>query len=297
MSNPMAIKFAGADDVDLARNDEPKLVPVFNYSRAFVTPTIAETVLTLIKNAAARRGTPVGGQIPEWVEGENGEVLPRNRLGTTTEVAEYYTRISSFPRRIRIPSLSRRLHNMRTLGDPLRMGTSNLETSSGRLPPGSWVAVGNHWRCGAGYLHGPSHRVGMSGVIVRDIRCGGNPIIFPLFASSILAHMSQSLPGQVPTHSPPRAVVCRWLGKCVAIASAIGILLVCFFHVTGMFNDCFCNSTTFDKRGHWVVFKGINDTLDPGLVKSRISGLVMAFFSSILFGFSMYMGLPPRRHD
>ena len=95
----MAIEFAGADDVDPARDDELKPVPVFNYLRAFVTPTIAEIALKMMKNAAAnaRRGIPVGGRVPEWVDNKNSEVLPKNRLGTTAEVAEYCTRIIELP--------------------------------------------------------------------------------------------------------------------------------------------------------------------------------------------------------
>ena len=99
-SNPVAIKFAEADDLDLARDDELKSAPVFNYSRAFVTPMTAEILLKMMKNAAAnaRQRIPVGGGIPEWMEGENGEVHPQNRLGTTTEVVEYCTRILEPPK-------------------------------------------------------------------------------------------------------------------------------------------------------------------------------------------------------
>ena len=45
------------------------------------------------------------------------------------------------------------------------------------------------------------------------------------------------------------------------------------------------------------MFAWIGFVPDCGLIRTWIGGLSMAIFSSILFGFSMYMGLPPRRYE
>lgn len=98
MRSPLAIEFMKAEDVDLARKDELRPVPVFNYSRAFICPLAAELVLGLMKNAAtnAEQRIPVGNLtdrgVPAWVEGEGYEIHDENRIGTDIEVTEYCTR-------------------------------------------------------------------------------------------------------------------------------------------------------------------------------------------------------------
>ena len=83
----------------------------------------------------------------------------------------------------------------------------------------------------------------------------------------------------------------------MAVASAIGVLLLCSLEVTGALNNCYCNSTAFDKGRSSVVFSGLNFVLDSTTVGLQIGGLVGAFVTAIFFGLSMYMGLPARRVD
>ena len=65
----------------------------------------AEVVLKLMKKAAAnaRQKIPVdnsvGRGVPVWVEGEEGEMLPENRVGTTAEVIEYCSKVFQQPER------------------------------------------------------------------------------------------------------------------------------------------------------------------------------------------------------
>ena len=81
----------------------------------------------------------------------------------------------------------------------------------------------------------------------------------------------------------------------MAIASAVGILLVCFFQVTGMFDNCFCSSTTFDKGRDSVTISTINYVVGSSVLRIWIGGLIGAFSTALLFGLSMYVSRPPRR--
>ena len=315
MRSPMAIQFAEADDVDLARKDELKPVPVFNYSRAFVTPMNAEVVLKLIKNAAANaqqripvRGSASGhflGQV--WVEGRSGEILAQNRVGTAAEIDEYCTR--------EIQGHRWEPGQRPETGDfypPLEL---HLVTPSSLWAPGIWrrvmiasvLALGLQWgTAGAAmFIHYTSPPVGLGCRSLSSLLYGAmGTVSFSLFlASSVFAHLSRPLPGRAHTQLRSRtcwvvgAVICRCLGKCVAIASAIGVLLICFFDVAGVFNSGFCKSATFDMGRRSIIFTGIPLMPDHRPVATWIGGLVMAFVTSTLFGFSMYVGLPPHRYE
>ena len=118
-------------------------------------------------------------------------------------------------------------------------------------------------------------------------------------ASSILAHMSRPRQeweqGYEDKSSRARgfqetgAIICRRAGKCIAILSAIGIMLVCFFQITGAFNNCFCTSTTFDKGRGSVVFLSINYIIGSNILRIWIGGLIMAVSTAVLFGISIYL--------
>ena len=316
MTSP--IEFAEADDVHPARKDELKPVPVFNYSRAFVTPMTAEVVLRLMRNAAAnvKQKIPVGNSVGvgvlEWAEGGRDGVLPRNRVGTTDEVVRYCTGVFQRPKwnsgpitpfGIQLPELN---------------DTTNSLPEDGLIIPSRWapgvwkrvavasiLALGLQWGTAgtALFIHYIAPPPGMGCRAFSFLLYGAaGTFSFILFLiSTILAHMSRPLPGQAPmgswtsTFQDTGAVICRWSGKCVAIASGIGIQLVCFFQVTGAFDNCYCTSTTFDKGRGFVVFVGLDSILDSRTVGLQIGGLAVAFATAIFFGVSMYMGLPARR--
>jgi hypothetical protein len=324
MTSPMAIEFAEEEDVALARNDELKPVPLFNYSRAFVTPMTAEVVLRLMKNAAAnaKQTIPVGNSVDAgpalvWVRGGGEEILPENRVGTTDEVVEYCTRVfcrrpkwnsgSITPLAIQSPEMTVTTETLLEYG--LEYG---LVTPS-RWAPGIWkrvtvasiLALGLQWGTAGSAMSisylAPPAGLGCQALPFLLYALAGTISFFLFLASSILGHMSRPLPGQAPPRSRTRtlqeagAVICRWSGKFVAIVSGIGILLICFFDVMGLFNNCFCSSTTFDNGTGLVTFSSFNFVLDSLTVWRQIGGFVIALAAAILFGISMYMGLPARR--
>ena len=318
MTAPKAIEFAGSDDVDLARRDEYKPVPTFNYSRAFVTPMIADVILRLMKNASAnaKQHIPVkssSGEVTEWVENdpEGDKILPENRVGTVSEVSEYCKSVLHLSKETQRPIVPLEIQSTDTTKTTLL--EDGLITPS-RWAPGIWkrviiasiLALGLQWGAAgaAVFIHyiAPPPGLGCRAFSFMMYGVAGTVSFFFFLASSILAHMCRPPPREIPTRTRSRtwqnagAIVCRWLGKLVAIISAIGILLVCFFQVTGAFDNCYCSSTTFDMGRRSVVFTGINFVADATTLWFWIGGLVAAFFVSVLFGFSMYMGLPPRRY-
>lgn len=318
----LVIEFAKAGDVDLARKDELKPVPIFNYSRAFTTPLNAELILGLMRNAAANaeQRVPVAnvmGRIaPVWVEGEGNEINDENRVGTDTEVTEYCTRI--------LPQLGLNSSSTSPLGtqSPETASSNNtllplysvcLSRNSSRWAPGIWKRVVIATALALGLQWGTAGAAVMIHYIAPPVGLGCRALSFMLYgaagtlsflfflASSILTHMSRPLQGQRRVHSQLHAcqnagaIVCRWLGKFIAMVSAMGILLVCFFQITGAFNSCFCSSITFDKGDHPVVILTINYVVTSSILRIWIGGLAFAFSTALLFGFSMYLGRPPSR--
>ena len=319
MTNPMAIEFTQRPDVDLARKDELRPVPVFNYSRAFITPATAELILRLVKNAATNAkakipaGFSVGTGSPLWLEGEKGDINPENRVGTDDEVTGYCTRVLDRLERnsSSITTLERRSSSM-TLDGTYTTRDHGLVTPS-RWAPGIWKRVVIASLLALWLQWGTTGAAIMVNYITPPVGFGCYSFSFLLYgilstssflfflASSIFAHMSRPVPGEAAT--PPRsrtfqnagAVVCRWIGKGLGVISGVGILAACFFQVTGSLVNCFCTSTTFNRGRHVVTFVGPHfDTSSP-LIQSWVAGLITAFTTSILFGFSLYMGLPPRR--
>ncbi|KAF9648211.1 hypothetical protein BDM02DRAFT_3096835, partial [Thelephora ganbajun] len=185
VKSPLAIEFMKVEDVDLAREDELKPVPVFNYSRAFVTPLNAELILELMKNAATNteQRIPVGspaGRVPAWVEAEGGKIHPENRVGTDTEVTEYCTRTTD-------PLLP--LHDPR-LVTPSRWASGTWK----RVAIASALALGLQWgTAGAAVMiHyiAPPPGLGCRAFSFLLYGTAGTLSFFLFLASSILAHMS-----------------------------------------------------------------------------------------------------------
>ena len=344
----LAIEFMKAGDVDFAREDELKTGPVYNYSRAFVSPMAAELVLELVRNAAANveQRIPVanstGGVVAAWVEGGDNVVSDENRIGTNTEVTEYCTRILPRRRPNPTPTTLLDVQPPETTGTPSSSNSSSVaqadilqsseifKTPDLPLPlydprlvalsPSRWatgvckrvalatvLALWLQWgTVGAAVVMNyaaPPAGLGCYALSYLSYCMAGTTAFFLFLASSVLAHMSRPHQGQRYTHSRLRtclntgAILCRWLGKCVAIASAIGILAVCFLIITGSFYNCFCSSTTFDKGRGQVLFPIVNYTIkrSGSITDVWIGGIVMAFSTALFFGLSIYLGAPRRQ--
>ena len=318
MKNTQAIEFARRPDINLARKEELRPVPVFNYSRAFITPAIAELLLKMMKNAAANasRETPdsysAGTRSPSLVGSEEVDINPASRVATANEVIEYCTRVLEQPERSSDSTTTLEERPSPTVFDDTPRDHGLVIPS--RWAPEIWkrvliaslLALGLQWgTTGAGimvnYITPP---IGLGCYSFSFLLYGilGTLSFFFLLASSILAHISRPVPGEATT---PRsrtfqnvgAVVCRWIGKGFGVVSGIGILFACFLQIAGLLENCFCGSMAFDKGRTIVISAGLNFTPTSQIMLSWIAGLSTAFITSILFSFSLYMAIPPRRYQ
>ena len=341
MRSALAIEFMKAEDVDPARTDELKTVPVFNYSRAFVTPSTAEMVLASVKNAAANAeqripvGNPTGRGPPAWAEGGENGISDENRIGTVAEVTRYCTEIlpqlepgsnsttlqikpgpssiSPQPEPGPSPTAALEIKSSEESNTLIPFHTRPVIRNPSRWATGIWKRVTLASALGLGLQWGTVGAAVLIHYVTPPVGLGCRALSFTLYgaagttsfflflASSILAQMSRLHEGQedvclwLRTCQNAGAIVCRWLGKCIAILSAMCILIVCFFQVTDAFNNCFCASTTFDKGRDSVVFQTINSIVGPSVLWIWIGGLGMAVFTIVAFGFAMYLATPPRR--
>ena len=320
-----AIEFVRALDVDLARRDELRTVPVFNYARAFTWSLHAQRILSLVKNAAekATERLPVDNHGRErsaaWVASDSG-VASENRFGTEEQVIRYcaetvtpFDRVFGTPSPIIPPTpTSHQTGNTHVALLPFFNPGRGTGRSS-RWAPGIWkrvilatiLALGLQWGTvgAAVIIHYWKPPVGFGCRAMSFFLYGvaGTFSMFLCLASSIMAHISRPQHNPVYWSSWPQmwlnagAIICGYAGKGLAFASGIGIIIVCFFQSSGAFTNCWCASTTFNKGVNDVVFLTINFVVGPSIVRVWIGGLVLAFSTATLFGFSLYLGTPPRR--
>lgn len=164
------------------------------------------------------------------------------------------------------------------------------------------LALGLQWgTTGASIaIHYKMHPIGLGCRAVSLLMYGisGTVSFFLLLASSILAHLSQPQSGsnsRLRGYQITGAILCRRLGKSLAVLAGLGILVISFAQPLAVFDNCWCSTTTLDIPGQLVVFYTSDYALEWGIVKVWVGCLVMAFTVSFLFGFSIYLGTPRGR--
>lgn len=323
-----AIEFVKRDDVDRARMDELRTVPVFNYARSFIWSLHAQHVLSLVKSAAAKaeRRIPVdsygAGRGAVWVSSDNWSVANENRVGTEEQVIRYCTEtITPFEKVFGAPSpiIPPSPVSHRAPSTPIALlpfyGPVREVRRHSRWAPGIWgrttlalfFALGLQWgTIGAAVtIHYWKAPVGLGCRAMSFLLYGiaATLSMFLCLAGTVLAHLSRPQLQHGPVYwlswsqtlLDYGAVLCAYSGKALAFASGIGIMIVCFFQSSGAFTNCFCASTTFDRGVHDVVLLTINYVVGSDIVRVWVGGLILAFSTAVLFGFSLYLGTPPRR--
>lgn len=310
------IGFMKKDSVDGPRKDELIAVPVFNYTRAFIWALHAQHILSLVGSAA--ENAPVAGNGPGDVVGcaKNGSsaVGDGHRDGAVEHVIRYYAKIRTPPKvaltvpprtPFPTPILGRTPNSSHTM-----LPIYHTIAEESRWAPGIWgrvalaalFALALEWgTVGAAVsIHYWQPPVGLGCRTLSFLLYGaaGSVSMFFCLAGSILAHISRPLDGQV--HPSPRyldhgASFCVYMGKTFAFISGIGIIIICSFHSSGVYNNCTCASTTFDRGVYDVVILAVDQVVGRDTIRIWICGLAVAFATAVLFGVSIYVVAPKRR--
>jgi len=302
-------------NIDPARSDESATNPIFNYSRVFAWSQMAEAIFASARNAAtkAEQGIPVGGN----PAGTEGDVVTDSRSGTVDEVMQYCKEGSTLFEKFADPQYSIASPSIGLPEPPstpaglvpsLTINVRNQEPSIwatgvwSRVALATVLALGLQWgTTGAAIaIHYKMRPVGLGCRTLSLLMYGisGTVSFFLLLTSSILAHLSRPQSGSTYRYSRLRAyqntgaILCRWLGKSLAVVAGLGILVVSFAQPLEVLNNCWCSTTTLDIPGQLVAFHTKGYAVEWGVIKVWIGSLVMAFCTSFLFGFSIYLGNP-----
>ena len=310
------IRFMEEGDVDDARKDELKPVPVFNYARAFTWSLQAQHILWLVRKAAAEGewGIPVDNGPGKDVDLVVSNGPEEDRLGSKEQVAECCTETPA--------PLEGALETSGPTYPPSPLPNCAPDSSNTTLPichkivrpsrwaPGIWgrvtlaafFALLLQWgTVGAAVsIHYWQPPIGLGCRTLSFLLYGiaATVSMFFCLAASILAHMSRPLygiPSRFKACMDGGALLCGYLGKTFAFLSGIGIIVICSFHSSGVYNNCTCASTTFDRGVYHVVILAVDEVAGPGTVRIWIYWMVAAFSAAGLFGLSMYLTNPRRR--
>ena len=300
------IEFLQRTDVGLARKDELRMNPIFNYSRVFSWSQ------AVVLRYPRMDGREVGTGIEDrrrWTASEAKHCYKAERPPSTNGAPfEKRSRASS-------PSLSEPTNWRNTVPSqlsPLTDHTGVQELS--RWPAGVWtriaiascLALGLQWgTTGAGifvYYKIPPAGLDCRAEFLMMYGAFGTLSFFLLLASSALAHLSQRQPSQGYRYSMLRAsqeigaILCRWLGKILAVTGGIGILAFFLVQPLGIFESCrWCSTTTFGGPVQTAASATEGLVSQWGVFKDFAVALAIAFGTSALFGLSIYLGTPRRR--
>ena len=326
-----AIGFMKKADVDRARMDELKTIPVFNYARTFIWSLHAQHILLLAKNAADKvewripvdnYGSGRDGGV--WVVGDSGDVERENRLGSEEQVIKYCTKtFTPFEKAFGAPSpitspipsppdghianIPIDLLPFYNPGHEIKRQSRWAAGIWGRVALAVLFALGLQWgTVGAAvtihyYAGSPTVGLGCRGLSFLLYGAVATASMFFCLAASILAHISRPQHGSV--HQPSSsqmyldggAVLCGYLGKALACTSGTGIMIICFFLSSGVYDNCYCATPVFNRGVYDVALVPITSTVGSGTIRAWIGAMILASSTVVLFGFSLYLGTPPRR--
>ena len=88
------------------------------------------------------------------------------------------------------------------------------------------------------------------------------------------------------------ATLMRWLGKTIAIANGLGILISCTLQFAGVYDNCFCSSTVFGGNLDRLIVFATAVGRGSEVYGYWIGGTIMAFGVSGLYSFAIYVATP-----
>ena len=286
-----AIK-CSAELVDHVNADEKKTAPIFNYARVFIWSQHTECILNLYRNAAikAQQKKPVRDGI-EW-SSNGGTMGAKDRTGSAAEVARYCTM------------------------DPGAVGSTVAPVSPMKPVFATevfqrvlWAVILAHilqWgTTGASiiiHIFTPPKGFGCRVLTFTIYGVAGTLSFWLLLLSSILAHKARRQTEDEERPFTKRfigsvAAFLRWMGKTIAIMNGLGILIACWMQFGGLYDNCFCSSTIFGGNPDGLVKFTGPDIKGSEVYGYWIGGTILAFLTSGLYAFAIYLATPMHQHD
>lgn len=163
------------------------------------------------------------------------------------------------------------------------------------------LALGLQWgTTGAAiliHLNTPPKGIGCRGLTFIIFGTAGTTAFLLLLFSSVLAHLTRRQNASEKRSYMKTFIGCvaaftRWLGKLIAIANAFMILASCIAQFAGVYDNCFCSSTTFVGHSSRVVAFTPSHVQGSQVYWYWIGGTVIAFGVSGFYSFAIYIATP-----
>ncbi|KIK47886.1 hypothetical protein CY34DRAFT_798759 [Suillus luteus UH-Slu-Lm8-n1] len=258
-----------SQEEDVMSPDELLTPPVFNYSRSLEWACTAEDIFLMYKAASekARSRIPVNAE-SEWVESDDFKSIhPHNRHGSLQEIAAYCAQ----------PGHARRSH-----------WASGVFT---RMVIASCASLALQWGTVGGALivewFTPTVGLGCRSLSYLLYGVVSTIIWMMLLISSILAHYSAASSYRA-SLSERVALACshslRRMGKLLAIANSLWVVLMCILQYSGFYHTCFCSSNIIHRGNTAAYITIIETTTQAALAKAAwIGALFLACTSASAF--------------
>lgn len=249
--------------------DELLTPPVFNYSRSLEWACTAEDIFLMYKAASekARSRIPVNAE-SEWVESEDlKSIHPHNRHGSPQEIAAYCAQPNHARRSHWAPGVFTRMIIASCASLALQWGTVGGAFIVEWFTP----TVGLGCRSLSYLLYG----------VVSTI------IWMMLLISSILAHYYAAYSYRA-SLSERVALACshslRRMGKLLAIANSVWVVMMCILQYSGFYHTCWCSSNMIHTGKTAAYITIIETTAQAALAKAAwIGALFLACTSASAF--------------
>ncbi|EGN91772.1 hypothetical protein SERLA73DRAFT_118209 [Serpula lacrymans var. lacrymans S7.3] len=271
-SRRRAVSIDAVYDNTLFFADENRSPPIFNYARAISWSQSAEEVCDAFCMASRNAGShrPIDPNA-EWQDnGKSDDIHLANRMGPPDAVDSYCLAPTDTVRSRWGSGIFARMCVASLMALLLQWGTTGAAL--------------------LGVLYTPTTGLGCRSLAYLTYGIISTLIWMIMVASSVLAHYASHRPkaGSSRVALFLSESLC-WLGKAMATINGIGIIAVCVFQFSNVFDTCFCNASVFGrgKSAYSVVYPAIG-ALDSTR-KAWIGGLVMA--SGCAVGFVLFVNL------
>jgi hypothetical protein len=147
------------------------------------------------------------------------------------------------------------------------------------------------------HLNTPPKGLGCRALTFTIYGAAATGVLGLLLFSSLLSHLARRQSASerrsgLKTLIGYIAILMRWLGKTIAIANGVGILLSCTMQFAGVYDNCFCSSTIFGGNPNGLVSFIEDDVKGSEVYRYWIGGIIMAFGVSGLYTFGIYVATP-----